>query len=146
MEMNWQVYCLTMHQRRSLEIQEQKKGAKYIISQHKFQHMQTIQILLANPEKLLKRHFINTNKEAQKMGLIINEAKTKFMEETMNLTNTQSVSKLVITRLKKCMNLNIQALLLPVTTILVLEMITDCKQPIVAILDLEINYGLNGPE
>jgi len=62
---------------------------------------------LANPEKLLKRHFINTNKEAQKMGLIINEAKTKFMEETMNLTNTQSVSKLVITRLKKCMNLNI---------------------------------------
>jgi hypothetical protein len=62
---------------------------------------------LANPEELLKRHFINTNKEAQKMGkmgLKINEAKTKFMEETMNMRNTQSVSKLVITQLRKCMN------------------------------------------
>jgi hypothetical protein len=61
---------------------------------------------LANPEELFKRHFINTSK-AQKMGFTINEAKTKFMEETMNLTNTQSVSKLVITHLRKCMNLNI---------------------------------------
>jgi len=62
---------------------------------------------LANPEQLFKRHFINTDKEAQKMGFTINETKTKFMEETMNLTNTQSVSKLVITHLRKCMNLNI---------------------------------------
>jgi len=62
---------------------------------------------LANPENLQKRHFINTNKEAQKMGLTINETKANFMEETMNLTNTQNVSKLVITHLRKCMNLNI---------------------------------------
>jgi hypothetical protein len=38
------------------------------------------------------------------MGLKINDTKTKFMEETMNLTNTQSLSKLVITHLRKCMN------------------------------------------
>jgi len=60
---------------------------------------------LANPEELFKRHFINTDKEAKKMGLKINEAKTKFMEETVNLTNTQSVSKLVITHFRKCTNL-----------------------------------------
>jgi hypothetical protein len=62
---------------------------------------------LVNPEELFKRHFINKHKEAQKMGLTTNEAKTNFMEETMNLTNTQSVSKLVITHFRKCMNLNI---------------------------------------
>jgi hypothetical protein len=66
----------------------EKRGTIYFESTQILAYSGDIDILYTF-ERAVKEAFINTDKEAQKMGLRINETTTKFMDVTMIPTNTK---------------------------------------------------------